>query len=42
MKVKVSQKFQIVLPCQIRESLNIKPGDEMEIFKYENRINVCQ
>ena len=38
MKVKVSPKYQIVIPSDIRKSLNIKPGEKIEIIPYENRI----
>lgn len=29
--VKVSQKYQVVIPKEIRESMGIKPGDEFEV-----------
>jgi len=38
--VKVSPKFQIVIPRQIRESMNIKPGETMQVFELEGRIEV--
>jgi len=38
--VKVSPKFQIVIPKEIRESLNIHPGAAMQIFEVEGRIEV--
>ena len=38
MKVKVSPKYQIVIPSDIRKNLNIKPGEKIEIIPYENRI----
>jgi len=37
MKVKVSPKFQIVIPRAVRKALTIKPGDDMEIIPYGNR-----
>ena len=30
--VKVSPKFQIVIPKKIREELGLKPGEELNIF----------
>jgi AbrB family looped-hinge helix DNA binding protein len=29
--VKVSSKFQIVIPREVRERLNLKPGDEFKV-----------
>ncbi len=36
--VKVSPKFQVVIPRSIRESLKIKPGERIHVLQYENRI----
>jgi len=36
--VKVSSKGQIVLPKDIRERFNIKPGDEVEILEFGREI----
>jgi len=36
--VKVSPKYQIVIPLDVRESLGIQPGEKMQVFEYENRI----
>ena len=36
--VKVSPKFQVVIPRQIRKSLGIKPGTKVHVFQYEDRI----
>ncbi|GMQ81046.1 MAG: hypothetical protein BMS9Abin05_0476 [Rhodothermia bacterium] len=38
--VKVSPKFQVVIPRQVRESMNLKPGQEVEVLRYENRIEL--
>jgi len=38
MNVKVSPKFQVVIPKEIRESLSIKPGSEVSVFQYLDRI----
>ncbi len=38
--VKVSPKFQVVIPKEIRESLQLKPGQKMKIVQYENRVEL--
>ncbi len=38
--VKVSPKFQIVIPREIRESMNIRPGEAMQVFELDGRIEV--
>lgn len=38
MVVKVSTKYQVVIPQPIRQILNIRPGEKMEIIPHENRI----
>ena len=40
--VRVSPKYQIVIPRQIRESMNIKPGETMQVFELEGRIEVVR
>ncbi len=36
--VKVSPKYQVVIPLEIRKSLGIKPGTKVHVLQYENRI----
>lgn len=36
--VKVSPKFQVVIPQSIREALHISPGERIHVLQYENRI----
>lgn len=36
--VKVSPKYQVVIPFSIRRSLGIKPGVKVYVLQYENRI----
>jgi len=36
--VTVSPKFQVVIPKEIRRKLGIKPGQKMQVFQFENRI----
>jgi AbrB family looped-hinge helix DNA binding protein len=38
--VTVSPKFQVVLPGIIRKSLNLHPGQKMQVFLYNNRIEM--
>ena len=38
--VKVSPKYQVVIPKDARNVLRIEPGDEMEVFVFENRIEL--
>ena len=36
--VTVSTKFQIVIPREIRQSLNIVPGEVLQVFNYDGRL----
>jgi len=36
--VKVSPKYQVVIPREVREELGIKAGEEVQIFLYDGRI----
>ena len=38
--VRISSRFQIVIPKKLRESLKLKPGQEIQLFLYENRIEL--
>ena len=38
--VKVSPKYQVVIPRDARNALRIEPGDEVEVFVFENRIEL--
>lgn len=35
--VTVSEKFQIVIPKEVRESLGIQPGQKIEVLVFEGR-----
>jgi len=37
-QVTVSPKYQLVIPREVRESLGIRPGEKVQVFQYENRI----
>jgi AbrB family looped-hinge helix DNA binding protein len=39
-EVTVSPKFQVVIPANVRRSLGIKPGQKVQVFEYEGRIEV--
>lgn len=34
----VSSDFQIVIPKEIREAMNIKPGQKVQVLKYDGYI----
>jgi AbrB family looped-hinge helix DNA binding protein len=36
--VKISPKFQVVIPRQIRESMHLRAGQKMQVVEYGNRI----
>ena len=36
--VKVSPKYQIVIPRKVREQLRIRPGQRVQVFLYGDRI----
>jgi AbrB family looped-hinge helix DNA binding protein len=38
--VKVSPKFQVVIPKEIREQLNLKPGEELQMFLLDRHIHL--
>lgn len=38
--VKVSPKFQVVIPKLVRERLGIRPGQRLQILQFSDRIEV--
>jgi len=36
--VKISPKFQVVIPLSVREAMKLSPGTPVQVFQYENRI----
>lgn len=36
--VTVSPKYQVVIPRAVRDALQIKPGQKVQVLQYENRI----
>ncbi len=39
-EITVSPKFQVVIPREVRESMDIRPGMKVQILQYENRIEL--
>lgn len=37
---KISPKFQVVIPKKIRDSLNLSPGQKVQMISYGNRIEI--
>jgi AbrB family looped-hinge helix DNA binding protein len=38
--VTVSPKFQVVIPQEVREALAIRPGEKLQVFQFNNRIEL--
>ena len=38
--VKVSPKFQVVIPKKIREQLELQPGEELQIYLLDRSIRI--
>ena len=38
--VKISPKFQVVIPRTIRNSLHLRPGQKMQVIEYDGRIEL--
>jgi AbrB family looped-hinge helix DNA binding protein len=38
--VKLSSKFQVVIPKPLRDDLHLHPGQRIEIFKYGDRLEL--
>ena len=38
--VKISPKYQVVIPLKVREALQLKPGQKVQVMAYGNRIEI--
>ncbi|MGA2515153.1 MAG: AbrB/MazE/SpoVT family DNA-binding domain-containing protein [Thermodesulfobacteriota bacterium] len=38
--VTVSPKYQVVIPREVRQAMEIKPGSKVQVLLYENRIEL--
>ncbi len=38
--VKVSPKFQVVIPKDIRKAMRLRPGQKLKVIEYEGRIEL--
>ncbi len=38
--VKISQKYQVVIPKKLRETLNLTPGQQVQMIAFEDRIEM--
>ena len=38
--VKISPKYQVVIPLKVREALQLKPGQKVQVMAYGNRIEM--
>ena len=38
--VTVSPKYQVVIPSAIRRSLDIRPGQKVQMIRYEDRVEL--
>lgn len=36
--VTISPKYQIVIPKEMREALHLSPGEKLQVFSYQNRL----
>ena len=38
--VLVSPEYQVVIPLDVRQSLGIQPGQEVQVIQYDNRVEL--
>jgi AbrB family looped-hinge helix DNA binding protein len=39
-EVKVSPKYQVVIPLEVRESMELKPGQKLQVIRFGDRIEL--
>lgn len=40
--VKISSNFRILIPREVRESMNLQPGESMYVFETDGRIEMVR
>lgn len=38
--IKVSPKYQVVIPRNVRETMDLKPGTRLQVVQFEDRIEL--
>ena len=38
--VRISPKYQVVIPLKVREALGLRPGQKVQVMAYGNRIEL--
>lgn len=38
--VTISPKYQVVIPKALREALHLNPGEKLQVFCYQNRLEL--
>ena len=36
--VTISPKYQVVIPKELREALHLLPGEKLQVFRYQDRL----
>jgi len=39
-EVKISPKYQVVIPLEVRESMELKPGQKLQVIRFGDRIEL--
>lgn len=38
--IKISPKYQVVIPREVREAMNLKPGTRLQVVQFDQRIEL--